>query len=70
MSVKNAFTARALSETERRQRLADLVAAGAVTPAQAALIAFREPPAAVRARSQELARKIADGSRAGALGAI
>lgn len=54
MNGETAYTARALSVDERRASLAALVESGEITPEQAALIDFRDPPEAVREHARRL----------------
>ncbi|HEV7404723.1 MAG TPA: hypothetical protein VGO11_17410 [Chthoniobacteraceae bacterium] len=54
MNAETADTAKTLSLDERRARLAALVESGAITAESAAMIEFRDPPAAVREYARQL----------------
>ena len=58
MKIKDATEAKGLRASERKARLSAMVERGEITPEQAALIDFREPPDYVREHGRKLASNV------------
>jgi hypothetical protein len=65
MEEETAWTAKGLSAEERRARVAAMVERGVITPQQAAMVDFRDPPPHVleHARRLSLAKTFDPGGR-------